>query len=60
MKKLVWQREFGIFDVSHSDVDNVYRFISDQKQHHHKKTFEMEYIKFIELHWFNDVKLCDE
>ncbi len=44
IKKLVWQRRFGGFGVSHSDVDNVYRFISDQKQYHQKQTFEMEYI----------------
>jgi hypothetical protein len=40
IKKLVWQRGFWGFGVSHSVVDNVYRFISDQKQHHQKQTFE--------------------
>ena len=46
-----------MFGVSHSAVDRVYRYIRDQKQHHQKRTFESEYIKFIELHGFDDVKL---
>ena len=59
MKKLVWQREFGEFGVSHSAVDNVYRFISDQKQHHQKQTFEMEFIKFMEIYEFEDVTMVN-
>jgi putative transposase len=38
-EKLVWQRGFGIFGVSHSAADNVYRYIRDQKIHlHHRDT----------------------
>ena len=59
-EKFIWQRGFGVFGVSHSAVDNVYRYILDQKQHHKKKTFESEYIKFMELHGFDDVKLDDK
>jgi putative transposase len=56
-EKFIWQRGFGVFGVSHSAVDNVYRYIRDQKQHHNNKTFESEYIKFMELHGFEDVKI---
>jgi putative transposase len=59
-EKFIWQRGFGVFGVSHSAVDNVYRYIRDQKQHHQKRSFETEYIKFMELHGFNDVKFDDE
>lgn len=58
--KFSWQRGFGVFGVSHSAVDNVYRYIRNQKQHHQKRSFEKEYIKFMELHGFEDVKLCEE
>lgn len=60
MKKLVWQRRFGVFGVSRSALDNVYRFISDQKQHHQKQTFEMEFSKFKEIHDFEDVTIDKE
>jgi putative transposase len=46
---------FGVFGVSHSAVENVYRYIRDQKQHHQKWTFESEYVKYMELHGFEDV-----
>ena len=59
-EKFIWQRGFGAFGVSHSALDNVYRYIRDQKQHHQKRSFEIEYIKFMELHGFDDVKLDDK
>lgn len=54
-EKFIWQRGFGVFGVSHSAVDNVYHYIRNQKQHHQKRSFEKEYIKFMELYGFEDV-----
>ena len=59
-EKFSWQRGFGAFGVSHSVVDNVYGYIRDQKQHHQKRSFESEYIKFMELHGFENVKMENE
>jgi REP element-mobilizing transposase RayT len=59
-EKFIWQRGFGAFGVSHSAVDNVYCYIRNQKQHHQKRTFESEYLKFMELHGFEDVTMIDE
>jgi len=56
-EKFIWQRGFGVFGVSHSTVDNVYYYIRNQKQHHLKRTFESEYLKFMELHGFENVEL---
>ena len=56
-EKFIWQRGFGVFGVSHSAVDNVYDYIRNQKQHHQKRTFESEYLKFMELHGFKNVEL---
>jgi putative transposase len=59
-EKFIWQRGFGVFGVSYSAVDNVYYYIRNQKQHHQKRTFESEYVKFMELHGFEDVKMVDD
>ncbi len=44
-----WQRGFGAFSYSRSHIDNVYRYILNQEQHHKKQTFREEYISFLEL-----------
>jgi putative transposase len=59
-EKFIWQRGFGVFGVSHSAVDRVYYYIRNQKQHHQKRTFESEYIKYMELHGFENVELENE
>jgi len=39
-----WQRGFGAFSYSQSSIQNVYRYIQNQEQHHNKQTFKNEYI----------------
>jgi REP element-mobilizing transposase RayT len=56
-EKFIWQRGFGVFGVSHSAADAVYEYIRNQKYHHQKRTFETEYIKFMNLHGFENVKI---
>ena len=43
-----WQAGYGAVSYSHSQIDNVVRYIQNQKQHHQKKTFKQEYIEFLE------------
>ncbi|MBN8703342.1 MAG: IS200/IS605 family transposase [Bacteroidetes bacterium] len=43
-----WQEGFGAFSYSHSALDNVIAYISNQKEHHRKKTFREEYVEFLE------------
>jgi putative transposase len=38
-----WQRGFGAFSVSQSGLDEVTRYIQDQKQHHAKISWEDEF-----------------
>ena len=45
--KFTWQGGFGAFSYSHSQLDNVYQYISNQKEHHHKKTFKEEYLEML-------------
>jgi REP element-mobilizing transposase RayT len=45
--KFYWQGGFGAFSYSHSALDNVIRYIQNQKQHHRKKLFKQEYKEFL-------------
>ena len=44
-----WQDGYGAFSYSHSSLDNVIRYIGNQKEHHRKKTFKEEYKEFLTL-----------
>ena len=43
-----WQEGFGCFTYSHSQIDTIYKYIINQKEHHKKKTFKEEYIQMLE------------
>ncbi|MBK9216814.1 MAG: IS200/IS605 family transposase [Chloracidobacterium sp.] len=45
-----WQTGYGAFSVSKSSVPAVKKYIENQKEHHQKKTFEDEFIGFLEKH----------
>lgn len=42
-----WQEGFGAFSYSHSNLNNVIKYITDQKKHHKKRTFKEEYLDFL-------------
>lgn len=41
---------YAAYSVSQSVVDKVIEYVSNQKEHHQKMTFEEEYIQFLKLH----------
>ncbi|MFV5689783.1 IS200/IS605 family transposase [Flavobacterium sp. ZT3R25] len=43
-----WQEGYGVFSYSHSQVDTVYKYITNQEEHHKKQTFKEEYLAFLE------------
>jgi hypothetical protein len=45
--KFSWQEGYGAFSYSHSQIDNVVKYILSQKQHHKKQSFKEEYHKFL-------------
>jgi putative transposase len=45
--KFQWQEGYGAFSYSHTELDNVIRYIQNQKQHHTTKTFREEYEKLM-------------
>ena len=47
LDKFSWQRGYGAFTVSQSNVDEVRRYIANQKEHHKKTTFRDEFIQFL-------------
>lgn len=47
-RKFEWQDGYGAFSVSASKMRTVINYIDRQKEHHRKKTFEEEFIEFLE------------
>lgn len=46
--KFNWQEGYGAFSYSHSQLDDVIKYIMNQKEHHKKQSFKEEYISFLE------------
>ncbi len=42
-----WQKGFGSFSYSKSSIDNVYKYIENQEEHHKKQLFLDEYKDFL-------------
>ena len=47
MNNFSWQRGYGAFTVSHSNLEEVRRYIAKQKEHHRKVSFRDEFIQFL-------------
>src|ERR1044072_428165 len=47
LKGFSWQRGYGAFTVSQSNVDEVRRYIQRQKEHHAKLSFRDAFIQFL-------------
>ena len=45
-----WQQGYGAFSIGVSQVDDTIAYIARQEEHHHRKTFEEEYIEFLQRH----------
>lgn len=45
--KFEWQRGYGVFSYSRSQIDQVIRYIQKQQEHHIKKSFKDEYLEFL-------------
>jgi putative transposase len=47
LKNFYWQDGYGAFSVNPNEVDTVIAYISNQHEHHKKKTFKDEYRAFL-------------
>ena len=52
-EKFAWQGGYAAYSVSESQLEKVYIYILNQKQHHKKKSFAEEYEEFIKVHGFS-------
>jgi len=43
-----WQEGFGAFSYAHSQLNDVYRYVLNQEEHHKKKSFKEEYLKLLD------------
>jgi putative transposase len=50
LKDFAWQEGYGAFSVSISHIKNTITYIQNQKEHHRKKTFEEEFLIFLNKH----------
>lgn len=47
LKDFAWQEGYGAFSIGYSGLNNVKRYIENQKEHHRRKTFKEEYLAFL-------------
>ena len=52
-----WQKGYGAFTHSHSQIDLVVKYILSQEEHHKKRSFREEYFEILEK---NEVQFKDE
>ena len=55
--KFEWQRGYGAFSHSHSQIDTVVKYIRNQEVHHQNKTFKEEYLEILRK---NEIEFKDE
>jgi len=56
-QKFAWQEGFGVFSVSHSQVQKIRSYIFNQEEHHRKTTFDEEIRKFLKA---NDIDIKND
>ena len=49
-KTFEWQKGYGAFTVSYSQIAVVEQYIRNQEEHHRTRSFQEEYIEFLERH----------
>lgn len=45
-----WQKGFGAFTVSYDRIEAIQKYIRNQKEHHRTKSFQEEYVDFLQHH----------
>ena len=52
-----WQEGYGAFSVSPSQLEGVKKYIANQAEHHHRRSFEDEFLAMLQaanIHFQND------
>jgi len=45
--RFTWQDGYGGFSYGRSQINDIYTYIANQESHHKKKTFQQEYIDYL-------------
>jgi len=53
MRQFAWQEGYGAFSINVSLVETTIQYIARQAEHHKKRTFQEEYIEFLNCHGIN-------
>ena len=49
-QSFAWQTGYGAFTVSYSSVEAVKNYIANQAEHHRQRTFQEEFVEFLQRH----------
>ncbi len=52
-RQFEWQDGYGAFSIGASQLKSVARYINNQKDHHRKRTFEEEFLEFLDRYGVN-------
>jgi putative transposase len=50
LKHFAWQDGYAAFTISKSNLSDVVAYVQNQREHHRVKTFQEEYVAFLERH----------
>ena len=42
-----WQEGYGVFSYRQRDVDQIYKYVQNQEEHHKKQSFRDEYVDLL-------------
>jgi len=45
-----WQEKYGVFSVSASQLETIIDYIKNQKEHHHTRSFQEEFLALLKRH----------
>jgi len=50
LSKFAWQEGYGAFSIGVSGIESTIAYIQSQEEHHRARTFEEEFLAFLEKH----------
>ena len=50
LRDFAWQEGYGAFTVSKLNLESVVSYIQKQREHHQQRTFQEEYLDFLQKH----------
>ena len=45
-----WQEGYGAFSIGVAQIDDTKKYLANQKEHHRRKSFQEEFVAFLERH----------